>query len=171
MNQLDPVAELAGADNGKPDSNPASKGVHLSPVQSAILVGLGLQHKTSKNCPARSTSPFRKLWRCLEKIGLEDEEAWDPTVVGLDDDLEEAGNEALAAFKKKQRELINGLDLTQYAINAGDEDLKRALVPLASGSVVQVRNTESSKRKRYEAATGTASELNAGREGRKDWSF
>jgi N-acetyltransferase 10 len=47
------------------------------------------------------------------KRDLKDEEAWDPVIGSLDDDLEGAGDEAIAKLKEKQREMINSLNLDQ----------------------------------------------------------
>ena len=46
---------------------------------------------------------------------------WEATAQNLNDDLDEAGRAVREKLREKQRELINTLDLQQYAI-AGDED-------------------------------------------------
>ncbi|KAJ3208518.1 N-acetyltransferase 10 [Dinochytrium kinnereticum] len=229
MMQLDAI--VAGPTDGETDKT-SSKGVHLSPVQAAILIGIGLQHKTMEELATEIDLPvsqtmalFGKIVRkcavhlagieergiaaesglltsssssssSLKKKGdgagdedvmdedveegesggrgvkraLDDEEAWDPTKVGLEDDLEEAGNEAMAAFRKKQKELISGLDLSQYAITADDEELKQVGNP-AGKSIIQVKNAGSTKKRRYDSAAGTAADLAAGVKGEKTGIF
>lgn len=70
----------------------------------------------------------------------------------LEDDLDEAGDEALQELRMKQRELINAINLDKYAIDedadweaAGDEALKK------KGGVVSVKSKN--KRKNTENAS------------------
>ncbi|KAJ1765924.1 N-acetyltransferase 10, partial [Coemansia sp. RSA 1843] len=88
------------------------------------------------------------------KRSLTDEAAWDPTVKSLADDLEEAGNEMASQFRQKQRELIDAIDLSEFAIaenkqdwGAAESQIKKAV---RSGGAVQtvvsVQNPTSSKK-------------------------
>ncbi|KAJ1946835.1 N-acetyltransferase 10 [Kickxella alabastrina] len=93
------------------------------------------------------------------KRALTDDEAWDPTGKSLEDDLAEAGREVTDEFKLKQRELIDAMDLSQFAINqdnegwtAAEEQIKKAAVKgvTVAQTVVSVKNPESSKRAKKE---------------------
>lgn len=70
----------------------------------------------------------------------------------LQEDLEEAGDEAIKEMREKQRELINALNLDKYAIaEEGDWDEKSMnKVAKGKGSVVSIK---SGKRKSGESAT------------------
>ncbi|KAJ3112824.1 N-acetyltransferase 10 [Phlyctochytrium bullatum] len=186
--------------------------IHLSPVQSAILLGIGLQRKTIEEVAAELDLPVSQALALFGKVvrkcalylsavsdnepvaaaeisSLDDKEvimsektvgikevlsptnskkkplgneaSWDPTVVGLDDDLENAGNEVISEFRKKQKELINGLDLSQYAINATDEDLQNITDFSERSGAVQVRSSTSTKKRRFDTALGAAATLAA----------
>ncbi|OZJ04334.1 RNA cytidine acetyltransferase [Bifiguratus adelaidae] len=91
------------------------------------------------------------------KRSVTDEEAWDPLKENLEDDLDEAGKEAMKALREKQQELISGLDLDKYAIAADDADWDAAeeqIKAIAQGkkpgvsSVVSVKNDQSSKKRK-----------------------
>ncbi|KAJ1726583.1 N-acetyltransferase 10, partial [Coemansia biformis] len=92
------------------------------------------------------------------KRSLTDEAAWDPTAKSLLEDLDEAGQEVTDEFKQKQRELIDSINLSQYAI-AGDEkdwevakdQVKKAtLEGKFAQTVISVKNPDSSKRAKKE---------------------
>ena len=113
--------------------------VSLSGVQRSILLAIGLQRKTIDDCGKELSLPsgqvlamFIKIvkkastaFREIEKAAIEKEvptvreENGDPNGVktfaameqSLDEEMDEAGNEAIKALKEKQRELINSLDL------------------------------------------------------------
>ncbi|KAJ1945292.1 N-acetyltransferase 10, partial [Linderina pennispora] len=91
------------------------------------------------------------------KRSLTDDAAWDPTKQTLAEELDEAGREVSEEFKEKQRELIDAMDMSQYAIGGEDKDWEAAESQIrkagSSGSVqtvVSVKNMESSKRARTE---------------------
>ncbi|KAJ3331407.1 N-acetyltransferase 10 [Blyttiomyces sp. JEL0837] len=224
---LEPPANASEPDDA------ASKPVHLSPSQSAILVAIGLQSKTLEEAAAEIGMPvsqvmanFGKLVkRCWtffngieeraakeeieapgkkakkkkakivevndedeegdedgeddemevvagpsKKRDLEDDAAWDPLQQGLDEDLQEAGDDALESFRSKQREMIDSLNLSQYAINVGDDELKQA-AGKGGKSLVQIKNDASTKRRKYDAAAGTAAGLAANVRGDKTGVF
>ncbi|KAI9205764.1 GNAT acetyltransferase 2-domain-containing protein [Polychytrium aggregatum] len=174
----------------------ATRGVKLSAVQSAILVGMGLQKKTVEDLEAEISLPVSQILALFAKIirkvsayyrgvlerdaeeeveaivgqkpkrdnvatnakrrDVTDEAAWDPTQVTLGDDLETAGNEAMEKFKAKQKEIINGIDLAQYAIGGTDEEWSSVKVGSGSG-IVSIKNPESTKKRKL--TSGTASEM------------
>ncbi|KAM0746787.1 putative nucleolus protein [Meredithblackwellia eburnea MCA 4105] len=74
---------------------------------------------------------------------------------GLAAELEDAGDEVLQQLKEQQREVINSLDLKQYAIGGDDDDWAKAqdIVASRSGnlpSVISIKNPNSTKRKLQE---------------------
>ncbi|KAJ1966346.1 N-acetyltransferase 10 [Dipsacomyces acuminosporus] len=92
--------------------------------------------------------------RIKAKRSLADEEAWDPTAKSLQEDLDEAGREVTEEFRQKQRELIDAMDLSQYAIGgeskdwgfAEDQIKKAALSGGSVQTVVSVKNKASTKK-------------------------
>lgn len=93
---------------------------------------------------------------------------WQPMEQTLDDDLEEAGNEVKKVMREKQRELINSLDLSKYAIGGSEDAWAKAQEQVAkergTSSLVSVpTDPESSqqakaKRKHKGAAREIAAE-------------
>jgi N-acetyltransferase 10 len=168
------------------------KDIKLSGVQSAILLGVGLQRKSIDNLQkelnlasnqvlALFVKLIRKMSQHFAQVETQayqepakkkvssgerdanDDEAWKPLKENLDDDLEKAGDEAIEGLKAKQRELIDSLDLTKYAIGGKDEDWTSAegrVKGMASGkvssSVVSVKNENSSKKRKLESAKSMA---------------
>lgn len=158
------------------------KQVRLSPVQAAVLVGIGLQKKTVEELEkemelpsaqlmalfikiVRKVSTFldevikvglveqnfggkkRKLQEAVEEEEEEEEGHWDPTVNKLDDDLEEGADEVMTELKEKQRQLINGLDLSQFAIGGAEDEWEKVkLNPNAKASkTISIANSNSTK--------------------------
>ncbi|RHZ58217.1 hypothetical protein Glove_375g29 [Diversispora epigaea] len=87
--------------------------------------------------------------------------SWDPVSKTLDEDLEEASDEIKKQMRENQRELINSLDLSKYAINEASEGWEAAesqIHAMASGkkqntsTIVSIKNLESKKRKFTETA-------------------
>ncbi|KAJ3126659.1 N-acetyltransferase 10, partial [Irineochytrium annulatum] len=220
------------------------KSVHLSPVQAAILLSLGLQRRTMEETAPKVGLPVSQVmalfgkvvkkcsvyFQAVEERGMEEEEeevgsakkakkgkkakkvdrmevdeedsaeeaeeeeeeetsvekgkkatkrriddeaAWDPTSKNLDDDLEEAGEEAMSDWRRKQRELIDELNPTQYAIDRSADAELEELDPKALGrkGAVQVKSEKSSKRKRLDEAAGTAEKLAKGIKGEQSGIF
>ncbi|KAF7302818.1 RNA cytidine acetyltransferase [Mycena kentingensis (nom. inval.)] len=132
------------------ESDKDSANVHLSGVQSAILLGLGLQHKEIDDVEKELTLPtsqtlalFGKVVRKITKrlvaiqkaaIGADIPQAAPrpalalasdvgaATVAALADELEEAGAAEMSKEKQRQREMIDSLDLKKYAINDAGVD-------------------------------------------------
>ncbi|KAJ7375753.1 N-acetyltransferase 10, partial [Desmophyllum pertusum] len=136
----------------------------LSVVQSAILLGLGLQHKTiatlekelelpSSQLLALFNRTIRKVVQCFNSI-LEasfdsqvtkgKQVAMEPLAQGLQEDLEEAAKE-LKEKQKKELEKLKHLDLSEFAISGKDEEWQEALSN--SNSNVNVISVTSTKRK------------------------
>ncbi|OAX41419.1 DUF699-domain-containing protein [Rhizopogon vinicolor AM-OR11-026] len=74
---------------------------------------------------------------------------WKPVATTVEDELNEAGDEATKALREKQREMIDSLDLTKYAINDASADWSVAeaqVTRLAKGgegaTVISVKTTE-----------------------------
>ncbi|KAJ2700504.1 N-acetyltransferase 10 [Coemansia sp. IMI 203386] len=93
------------------------------------------------------------------KRQLDDDAAWDPTLVSLDDELADAGREVSDEFRAKQRELIDAMDLSQFAIGGDDKEweaaesqIKKAKNSASIQSVVSVKNPDSTKRAKKERA-------------------
>ncbi|KAJ3273852.1 N-acetyltransferase 10 [Terramyces sp. JEL0728] len=108
----------------------------------------------------QTVNAVKKDNRDLKVLGkdLDDDAQWDPSAVSLEDDLEEAGNEAMQAFKQKQRELIDGLDLKSFEIGGVDEDWKK-VKPNGGSNVVAIANANSSKKRKAEQFKGTADQI------------
>ncbi|KAJ1551377.1 N-acetyltransferase 10 [Nowakowskiella sp. JEL0078] len=165
LNRLDPGPNAIIPSTGQP-----SKPVKLSPVQAAILVGCGLQHKMLEEVAEELELPHaqvmalfaKSIKRCsgyfegvvervfakeidnatgfkqkrkvqdsndeeeeeterdTRKRALDDDEAWEPTEAnGLEKELDSAGKEVLDELKKRQRAMIDSLDLQKYVFGFG----------------------------------------------------
>ncbi|KAJ2035900.1 N-acetyltransferase 10 [Coemansia sp. S3946] len=93
------------------------------------------------------------------KRSLTDEAAWDPTAKSMEQDLAEAGREVTDEFKLKQREMIDAMDLSEYAIAGDNKDWESAESQIkkaaqsggkAAQSVVSVKNQASTKKNKLE---------------------
>ena len=122
----------------------------LSPVQSAILLGVGLQRKTVDDLGRELKLPVSQVLAMLSKgirkfvafyrrerlVELEEATPTDrladtmeqplaqPSPAALpvlDEELDEAAGDAMKMLKRKQRELVDSLDLAQFEIPAGKE--------------------------------------------------
>ncbi|KAJ7194724.1 GNAT acetyltransferase 2-domain-containing protein [Mycena pura] len=135
--------------------------VHLSAVQSAILLGLGLQHKEIEELETELTLPvaqtlalFSKVVRKITKrlvgiqkaaIGIDIPEpstrpaalpAADSAVLtaaALEEELDVAGAAVLGKEKQRQRDMIDSLDLKKYAINDASADWSMAEHQIGKG--------------------------------------
>ncbi|KAJ2457418.1 N-acetyltransferase 10, partial [Coemansia sp. RSA 2337] len=85
--------------------------------------------------------------------------AWDPTAKSMEQDLAEAGREVTDEFKLKQREMIDAMDLSEYAIAGDNKDWESAESQIkkaaqsggkAAQSVVSVKNQASTKKNKLE---------------------
>ncbi|GBC09125.1 hypothetical protein RclHR1_08620001 [Rhizophagus clarus] len=89
------------------------------------------------------------------------EASWDPVSKTLDEDLNEADKEVKNQMIETQRELINSLDLSKYAISGTQESWEDAQSKIASGkqnisTIISIKNSESTKKRR---ATETAADI------------
>ncbi|XP_069755546.1 RNA cytidine acetyltransferase [Narcine bancroftii] len=139
-------------------------GISLTVAQSALLLGIGLQHKSvdqlEKEIDLQSRQLlglFNRLIRkvvqlfnnILEKAVEEQmitvkEIVMEPTVKSLSDDLEEAAKE-FEEKHKEEVEKLKGIDLTQYVIRGDDDEWNEVLK--ATGQHATVISIQSAKRK------------------------
>ncbi|KAJ3069222.1 N-acetyltransferase 10 [Podochytrium sp. JEL0797] len=196
------------------------KPIALTAVQSAILVAVGLQHKTLDEAAPELGISVSQLMALFGKVvkkcsnyftiveetsaadedfvskkkrksaqeddeeeldddndmtrDAEDDEAWDPIKMGLEEDLEEAGDEVMERLKAKQREVIDSMNLSAFAISAPEEEFGSAVKGaknVTSRGSLQVKNESSTKKRKFDSAAGTASGLAAGVRGDKSGIF
>ncbi|TDL16212.1 DUF699-domain-containing protein [Rickenella mellea] len=129
--------------------------IRLSAVQSSILLALGLQRKSIEEVEGELSLPvsqslalfvkvIRKISKALldiqkEAISAElpeaptrvsrvDKEAhnWRPMETSIDAELAEAGSKETRALQEKQREMIQSLDLSKFAIDDQSMDWTEA---------------------------------------------
>ncbi|KAF7347248.1 RNA cytidine acetyltransferase [Mycena venus] len=134
--------------------------VKLSAVQSAILLGLGLQRKSIEEIETELSLPvsqtlalFSKVIRKITKrlVGIQKAaigaDIPDPSTrtstlptasisVPLEEELDEAGAGEMSKEKQRQREMIDSLDLKKFAINDASADWS-----MAEGQIGKGRNT------------------------------
>jgi len=121
--------------------------LHLSPVQQAILVGLGLEHKTvdtlstevelpSNQLLALFNRAVRKIAGVLRTVLEQDIQArMDLKTVGngmtalpsLDAELEKAAAEEQEKQREKVKDIFVAQELSQYAVKGSDTDWASAL--------------------------------------------
>ncbi|XP_028651883.1 RNA cytidine acetyltransferase [Erpetoichthys calabaricus] len=120
--------------------------VSLSVAQSALLLGIGLQHKSVDNLEKEIELPssqlmglFNRLIRKVVQLFTNIQEksveeqmvatrdiVMEPTVKSLNEDLEEAAQE-FQEKHKKEMEKIKDLNLTEYMIRGDDEEWNQVL--------------------------------------------
>ncbi|KAJ7652167.1 GNAT acetyltransferase 2-domain-containing protein [Mycena polygramma] len=140
--------------------------VRLSAVQSAILLGLGLQRKTIEEIETELSLPvsqtlalFSKVIRKITKrlVGIQKaaigadipdpstrtataiavmDKSWAPLAVPLAEELDAAGAGEMSKEKQRQRDMIDSLDMKKYAINDASGDWG-----MAEGQIGKGRNT------------------------------
>jgi N-acetyltransferase 10 len=131
------------------------KGVRLSPVQAAIICGVGLQNKSITDLETELGLPSsqilalfgKSIRKCVAyldavievdttaemavasevtvagtrvgnmKRDVNDESEWDPTAVGLDEDLEEGGEGVMKELKERQEAVMANWDMSRYSFN------------------------------------------------------
>ncbi|KAI8914461.1 GNAT acetyltransferase 2-domain-containing protein [Gorgonomyces haynaldii] len=86
-----------------------------------------------------------------------DDKEWEPAQKTLDEDLDEAADEAMEAFRQKQKELISTLALDQYQITAPDSEFQNA--KMAGSKIVSVKSDKSSKKRKIEEGQRTSEML------------
>ncbi|XP_067902529.1 RNA cytidine acetyltransferase [Heterodontus francisci] len=139
-------------------------GTSLSAAQSALLLGIGLQHKSVDQLEKEIDLPSSQLMglfnRLIRKVvqlfnsilekAVEEQMitakkiVMEPTIKSLSEDLEEAAKE----FQEKQRqevEKLKGMDLTQYMIRGNDDEWNEVLK--SAGQNATVISIQGAKRK------------------------
>lgn len=176
--------------------------VKLSSVQSAILLAIGLQHKSidditkELNLPSNQTiAMFSKIMRKfsvyfrnllsetieqqlpeqqddeLADMNGEDITTYDAAQAfdQMEEDLEEAGSEAIKAMKEKQKELINSLNLNKYAIDENNEEWEKSKKSLEKAAKSEgVVSLQTGKKRTTESADSIMKqEMNAVKKSKK----
>ncbi|XP_044292828.1 RNA cytidine acetyltransferase [Varanus komodoensis] len=147
----------------------------LSATQSALLLGIGLQHKTLDQLEKeielpsgqlmglfnRSIRKIVQLFNTIQERAVEEqmtatkEVEMEPTLKSLNEDLEEAARE----FQEKHKQDIGklkDLDLSQYVIRGDDEEWNEVLSRAGQGA--SVVSLKSDKKRKSEATTGPKQE-------------
>ncbi|XP_077994185.1 RNA cytidine acetyltransferase-like isoform X2 [Glandiceps talaboti] len=142
--------------------------VQLSAVQSAVLLGLGRQHKTVETMEKEMDLPVSQILglynRTIRKISqslnsvleaavekemvAEKPVAMEPTKKSMKEELEEAAAE-IQAKQKKELEQLKKIDLTQYSIRGEDDDWQSALAPGSAQSIVSIKSSGDAAKKRH----------------------
>ncbi|XP_053304561.1 RNA cytidine acetyltransferase [Spea bombifrons] len=139
--------------------------LNLSAAQSALLLGIGMQHKTVDQLEKEIELPssqlmglfnrlIRKVVQLLNRIqerAVEDEMVamkevvMEPTLKSLNEDLEEAARE-FQEKHNKEVEKLKGVDLSQYMIRGEDEEWNEVLKKTGvNASVVSVKSDKKRK--------------------------
>ncbi|KAG0708460.1 GNAT acetyltransferase 2-domain-containing protein [Suillus ampliporus] len=98
---------------------------------------------------------------------------WKPVEANVEDELNEAGDEATKALREKQRDMIDSLDLSKYAINDANANWSVAeaqVARLAKGggaTVISVKTTEPAAGQKRKAEGGDEKEKKTTRRGKK----
>ncbi|CAG2056856.1 unnamed protein product, partial [Timema podura] len=136
---------------------------HLSAVQAAILLGLGLQHKTVDILSSELELPSSQLLglfnrtvrRCVQYLNgvmehsvekgmvqpQADGSALNPVAKSMHQELEEVAKE-LKVKQKAELDKLKKENLAQYAIKGSDEDWGKILASKSSRSIVSVKSGE-----------------------------
>ncbi|XP_058858969.1 RNA cytidine acetyltransferase [Acipenser ruthenus] len=143
--------------------------ISLSAAQSALLLGIGLQHKTVDQLEREIELPssqlmglFNRLIRKVvqvftsiqekaveEQMVASKEIVMEPTIKTLTEDLDEAAQE-FQEKHKKEMEKIKEMDLTQYMIRGDDEEWN-AVLNKAGQNAALVTLKSNKKRKLLDA--------------------
>ncbi|XP_023697892.1 RNA cytidine acetyltransferase [Paramormyrops kingsleyae] len=138
--------------------------VSLSAAQCALLLGVGLQHKTVDQLEHEIGLPssqlmglfnrlIRKVVQYFNRIQEKAVEAdmvsskeitMEPTVRSLSEDLEEAAKE----FKekhKKEMEQIKEMNLTEYMIRGDDEEWDQVLRKAGDSAIISIKSNKKRK--------------------------
>jgi len=137
--------------------------VSLSAVQTALLLGQGLQHKTLDEMEAEMRVEARQLLALFNKAvrklvrslrGVMEKQAEEemapalaaarqrgaaaggmaPVAQSLGEDLADADARARTELSAQQRSLLQGMDLEEYAVRGSDKDWARALSGSEAGA-------------------------------------
>lgn len=136
----------------------------LTAAQNALLLGIGLQHKSVEqlekeiDLPSsqlmglfnRSIRKFVQVFTSIQEKAIEaqmattKDVAMEPTVCSLNDDLNEAAKE-FEERHKQDLEKVKDLDLEEYRIRGDDEDWDQALKKGGSTAVVSIKSDKKRK--------------------------
>jgi N-acetyltransferase 10 len=134
--------------------------LHLSPVQQAILVGMGLEHKTVDVLTTELELPANQLLalfnRSIRKLSAvlrgvleqEIESRIGEKVVGgvelgsLDRELEEGAKEEEEKQREKAKTMLVAQDLTQYIVKGSDKDWSSALAGGKTTTTLSIKTGE-----------------------------
>ncbi|RLW10107.1 hypothetical protein DV515_00002526 [Chloebia gouldiae] len=145
--------------------------ISLSAAQSALFLGIGLQHKSLDQLEKELELPSSQLMglfnRIIRKVvqlfntvqekAVEEQMAatkdvvMEPTLKSLNDDLEEAAKEFQQKHKQEVMKLKE-MDLTQYIIRGDDEEWNEVLSK--AGQNTSVISLKSEKKRKLETARG-----------------
>ncbi|XP_046583155.1 RNA cytidine acetyltransferase-like [Haliotis rubra] len=140
--------------------------IHLSAVQSGLLLGLGLQHKTVDDLEKEFELPTSQLLALLNKVirkvskffteiveadieslmAEEKDVQMNPVGQTLEEDLKEASDK-VKEKQKQEKAILTDHDLTQYAIKGSEEDWKLALNSHTKAGIISVKGKLEQKRK------------------------
>uniref|UniRef100_A0A3P9IYE1 RNA cytidine acetyltransferase n=1 Tax=Oryzias latipes TaxID=8090 RepID=A0A3P9IYE1_ORYLA len=147
--------------------------VSLSAAQCALLLGIGLQHKTVEQLEKEIELPTSQLMGLFNRIirkfvhvftsiqekAIEQQMvatktvSMEPTVRSLSEDLNEAAKE----FEEKQKEAlekVKDLDLEEYRIRGNDEEWDQVLKKAGGTAMVSIK---SDKKRKWEGGNSTGS--------------
>ncbi|XP_071957067.1 RNA cytidine acetyltransferase-like [Antedon mediterranea] len=133
--------------------------MHLSAVQSAILLGMGLQHKTVDDLQKELDLPSSQILglfiRIMKKIvqhlnGIQEkaveenmaeakEVIMEPTRQTMDEEMAKAAVE-IESKHKKELEQLKSLDLSQYVIKGQENEWTSALKSGTKKSVISIKS-------------------------------
>lgn len=104
-----------------------------------------------------------------EMDGVEKDDTFAPLEQTLEEDLEEGGAEVMSELKAKQRELIDSLDLTKYAISQDAEwDTSKAAVKAAGkNGVVSIKSSRKDSKRKESAQEIYEQEMGSSGSGQK----
>lgn len=138
--------------------------ISLSAAQSALLLGVGLQHKTVDDLEKEIELPncqlmglfnrlIRKVVQFLNTLQEKAVEAQmvdfkdinlEPTIRPLHEDLEKAAKE-FQEKHKKEMEKIKDMDLSQYMIRGDDEEWHQVLKKAGHTAIVSIKSDQKRK--------------------------
>ncbi|KAJ8002584.1 hypothetical protein DPEC_G00160420 [Dallia pectoralis] len=156
--------------------------VNLSAAQCALLLGVGLQHKSVEHLEKEIDLPSSQLMglfnRLIRKVvqffnGIQEKaveaemvEAKDivmePTVRTLNDDLDEAAKEFQQKHKQDMEKVME-IDLQQYLIRGDEEEWDQVLKKAGQTAVVSIK---SDKKRKYEQPRPEKNDKGAPRHGK-----
>nr|CAH7719156.1 unnamed protein product [Callosobruchus chinensis] len=138
--------------------------VHMSAVQSAILLGLGLQHKTVDDLAGELELPANQLLglfnrlirRCVQylngaleqevekHLGAKKEVELTPVAKSMHDELEEAAKE-LKKKQKKELEKLKNENLDQFAIKGSESEWGKVLSGKGKKQLISIKSHDEYK--------------------------